>query len=516
MRRLGVWMVWVALGAACDGSSGGDAGAQPDSGADGGRRADGGERADGGLETDGAVDAGGDDAGSSTAAWIDEVLRDCTRQGIAGRTGAGTALARIDVDLDVFPDARCVDGTGAVFFVRRAVDPAAAGRWIIQLQGGGSCIDGQSCAERWCRVDTNFGADKMSSRFAPEQGTNAGGILANRPENPFAGWNQIFIHYCSSDVWSGRQREVEMSAAHPVTGAPVTFRARFLGQSILDAVVATLRRDGVGPVRYVGPEGVERTLPDLDDADEVVLAGASAGGAGTIFNLDRFASRLREHNTSCTGAECALRVWGVIDSIYSVRLDRLDFSESALCTERGTCTWDAHQRMDYETKRSVWAATFDDTCSSWHAEHASGDGFRCADSNFVVDNHVTTPFVMRMGLTDQLIGANAAERGFTVPERDGAPLTLGLFAELVSEQLLALPDLATTAHERAGVTVAPGVYGPACPQHETLSSGPAYYDVRVVDGEAEIAFVDVLSAWRAGGSPTVAVSRPGGSPPICP
>lgn len=499
-------LVATLLFAGCDGGSGPPADAGSDA-----------ARPDGGGADDAGADGGvADDAGASEVPWVDEALRDCTRRGGAGATAPGEGLARVDVDPTVFPDARCVDGTGAVFYVRRATGPANANRWVIQLQGGGGCSTGDACASRWCSDETtNFGADKMSSRFAPERGTTGTGILANRPENPFEGWNHVFIHYCSSDMWTGRQPEVELEGAHPITGAPTRYRAMFQGKSIFDAVVDSLRRDGVDAVRYTAAGGSRVELPDLDEAEEVVLAGASAGGNGVIFNLDRLGTRLREANTACTGATCPLRVWGVIDSIYGVNLDRLDFTASVLCSGIGACTSEEYFMLDYANKLAVWASELDDSCEDWHAAMSTGEGHRCADGNFVIENHLTTPFVLRMGLTDSLIGTNMVERGFTVPERGDATLDLRLFAQLVAEQLRALPSITTTAHERDAITRAPGVFGPRCPKHETISHGPSTYDVRIDVAGTAVSFPQLITSWLAEG-PSVAVDGLVGPAPACP
>jgi len=482
---------------------------------DGGAELDAGGPADAGGDAAPALDAALDDAavpdGGGEAASIDEALASCTRSGGAGATAAGMDLVRVDLDLDAFPEARCADGTGAVMYVRRATRPSAADRWVIQLQGGGACSSADACAQRWCSVGTNFAADKLSSRFAPERGTRATGILADQPANPFQGWNHVFVHYCSSDLWTGRQPAIEVEGTHPTEGTPVRYRAAFNGASIIDAVVSSLRGEA-GPV-MAGAE----TLPDLDDADEVVLAGASAGGAGVIHNLDRVAATLRAHNGACDASGCPLRVFGLIDSIFGVGLDRLDFSRTTLCTEGSLCTAEAFLRADDAAKTAMWAPALDESCLAWHARTGSPDGYRCTSNDYVVENHVTTPFILRMGLTDSLIGGGMVERGFTVPERGDVRLDLALFAELVSERLVALADLSSTANEAAEIERAPGVYGPACAKHETLSDGPHTYDVRVeVDG-APVSFPDVIQAWRAdAGGETVAVTVPGVNPSTCP
>lgn len=312
-------------------------------------------------------------------------------------------------------------------------------------------------------------------------------------------------------MWAGCQPAADVDATHPTSGDSVRCRAAFQGSAIVDAVIDTLRRDGVGPVSQRGPDGALE-LPDLDAADEVVLAGASAGGAGVAFNLDRVATGLRAANDACDGDDCALRVWGLTDSIYGVSITRLDLTSSTLCAELNICAADDFLQADYAAKSALWSPILDDTCEAWHATNRPADTFRCVENNYVIENHVTSPFVLRMGLIDSLIGAGMVERAFTVPERADAELTLPLFAKMVAELLRALPGLGATANE-AG-PVAPGVYGPRCPKHETLSSGPNTFDVRVDVNGNPVSFPELIRAWRAGGQ-GVAVTVDGEAS-VCP
>jgi hypothetical protein len=166
----------------------------------------------------------------------------CGRAGEAGDVAPGNALFKVNVNLNTFPDAVCNDGSGAVFYVRRYSNEADRNKWHIHLQGGG-CQDGQSCAERWCSAETNFGADKTSTTFRPPPATIAGpGIFTADPQrNNFAGWNHVLIYYCSSDLWSGTARNVQLSATGP-GGNTIQYRIHFEGANIVDAVIKMLQR----------------------------------------------------------------------------------------------------------------------------------------------------------------------------------------------------------------------------------------------------------------------------------
>jgi hypothetical protein len=421
--------------------------------------------------------------------WISEAL-DCGTPASAGGLGNGTDLTRVDVDLAAFPDALCNDGTGAVFFVRPASSPAAANRWVIQLQGGGECTTPDSCAKRWCSVDTNFGETQMTSDLAPPDGTRADGILnaigALGEPNPVGDWNHVFIHYCSSDQWSGAAGTIELDAAHPVTGAPEHFRIAFDGAQILDAVIATLRKDGAAVA----------SLPDLDDADAVLFAGASAGGAGVIENADRLGTTLRASNPD-------LAYDALVDSRFPPDFTSLDLSTGTPCAELGACDYASLAASVLTPAVEMWGARGEDTCATWHAAHAPDSAWECDDPGHVIRDHVTTPMLVRQGLTDSLLGPQYVDDGFSVPGQ--GPLTITLFAQLVDDQLAALPARASE-EPRA---VAPAVYGPRCDKHETLGDDASVFGVHVTVGGATPTMFDVFRNLVTGGTPTIAVYAPG-------
>ena len=84
---------------------------------------------------------------ASAAESISKVLP-CGRIGTVGGLGAGTDLTRHVVDNATFPEAICNDGTPAIFYYGPYSKPEDRDKWIIFLQGGGTCVDGQTCGER--------------------------------------------------------------------------------------------------------------------------------------------------------------------------------------------------------------------------------------------------------------------------------------------------------------------------------------------------------------------------------
>ncbi len=413
----------------------------------------------------------------------------------------GTGLQRYDFDLAQFPDALCNDGTPAAIYFRPGA-PSARTKWVIQLQGGGGCRSGDDCAKRWCAVDTNFGEQQMTSALSPTGGIRSTGILAARPESAFVDWNVVFIHYCSSDSWVGTKRDLVMHGHHPITGAPTDFRAHFLGSRILDATLAKLRAPSAGALVFT-LDGSNTAMPSLDLATEVVLAGASAGGSGTIMQLDRVAAALPTTNTSCGTPPCALTVRGLVDSSFGPSYQDFDYSLTDACVQQGVCSWSSIITAfapEYDTLREA-------SCLQWHASNLPGTDWQCGDPSHVVRNHLTTPYFVRMGQRDQLHLGNAIDGKLSLPGA-GAIITPMQFAAKVRADLLALSSIQTTAHEGALVRV-PGVYGPTCAKHETLESTPDTYDVFIDEGAGAQHFFDVWNRWTTGGTPTSVVTTMG-------
>jgi len=168
---------------------------------------------------------------------------------------AAGELLRQTIDLAAYPDARCNDGTPAVFYIdtgRGAAAAADANKTVLYLRGGGYCVDDASCQTREAAL--------RSSAGYPDRATVTG-VLSGGDDNPFfQSWNRVVVSYCSSDFYSGD--------TGPVGGVS---NFQFRGSKILDAVIGTLRS------RYnIGRSG-----------DVVLFAGGSAGAVGAFINANR-------------------------------------------------------------------------------------------------------------------------------------------------------------------------------------------------------------------------------------
>ena len=508
------------------GSSGGGSGGGAMGGGTGGGATGGGT---GGGATGGGAGGGGGDVDGGVPADIRQALACGTPTGVVGMGAAGE-LQQYEVDQSVFPDALCNDGTPPVIYYRPWRGAASnQNKWVISLRGGGGCGSPASCAARWCScatatrcpfasATTNFTLDNMSG--GGRRGMAGSGVMLRSGPlaNPLEDYNHVQFIYCSSDGWRGAAKGVRYDTTHPISGQPVSYTLHFMGTRILDADLAVLRQDGVPALRYT-LDGTPTDLPDLDDAEEVVVVGDSAGGAGVINNLDFMAGFLRAHHTggACDGgAACPPMVSGIIDAVVGPDLSRLDFSMSA-GVDAGIDTYAAYAALAARSA-AVQTGRGDESCAQ---HHALADGL-CADGSHVVRHHVTTPFFVRMALLDSLISRNYAELnvsdptyGLMVYNDAGIPM---VFARTLRDELPTFPMLPSTAEEGASMTHAPGVFGPACSNHDTIHENSEVYGVTIApDGGTPRRFFDVFEPWHQGGAANAVLTNdPSRADTVCP
>ncbi len=407
--------------------------------------------------------------------------------------GTGGQLQRYD--LTAFPAASCNDGSPAVLYFRPYAGEANKDRWIILLNGGGGCGTGQDCANRWCSVDTNFDADNMSTENASGS-LNGGGVLERSGDNPFGNYNQVQVRYCSSDAWTGQALGVDVSAKDPKTGGDVRFQMNFAGSYVFEAMLVTLRGDG--PERLVYSR-TKTEMPDLDEANVVVFAGGSAGGAGVISNLDRFADALGTGPNKPT-------VFGFIEAIVGPDQSKFGYASTNTCKANGLCSYEAVQQRKYElaTDPDGQRQQTDESCLDWHAKNKPGTEWRCYDQNHLLANHVTTPYFIRTSLTDALRASEAIQQGFSTP--DGKMLTWLTYGEATADFLNGLQGAIGAGDEGASITKLPGIFGTACHTHYTLLQTKLVQGVKVSFGGQAYRLFDVWNNWVAGKQPDVVVT----------
>lgn len=183
------------------------------------------------------------------------------------------------VDINKFPDAVCNDGSPAGFVIRRGLN-SAANRWVLFLQPGGLCIDQASCQTRAKESPQLVGSEYYgkpstgpNQNFAEAHFLGAGnGILSpDANDNPDF-WDATIVEslYCSSDFYQGDKPGAGVFSPDNVQ------TWNFHGRAILSAALKTLKEN------Y-----------NLDNASDVLFAGASAGGVGLYLGVvDKVDSRL--------------------------------------------------------------------------------------------------------------------------------------------------------------------------------------------------------------------------------
>jgi hypothetical protein len=414
---------------------------------------------------------------AATAAPINSVLP-CGNVGTVGGLGAGTDMARFTIDTAKFPNAICNDGTPGVFYYAPATREEDRNKWFIFLQGGGTCNDGQTCAERWCHINTNYGMDKMTSSLT-KPAIRAVGFLDPRPDNHFGSWNRVLIFYCSSDSWAGTNTTTLQATAGPTT---VDYQIHFRGSQIIDAALDTLRyATPVSRHRAIrhSADGETATLawPDLDSATHVLFAGSSAGGMGAKSNADRVGAKLLSTNPNLVD----FRV--LIDASTSPQTENRDFARTTYCANNPAgCSYTSFMTEQFTYFAATYGARRDESCIAWHAAHQPGTDWRCEDSMHVNYFHITTPFFIHQDLQDPQIGGGFVDANFG----DMSDYARGLEADL---RALPVPE------EPRGAT--PGIFAPQCGDHESVTNDTAVYQVKL-DG---LSYYDVVWNWWTGAQP---------------
>jgi len=160
-------------------------------------------------------------------------------------------------------EAVCNDGSVPSYYVSLGTDPRGD-KWMVWLEGGGSCGSTAECAQRW--VETPY----LTTGAVPATVDHPGFFARQQATNPdFYDWTKVFIHYCSSDGWTGNR-----------AASADTADMAFHGPAIIQAVL-----DDLTDSELVG----ERSL---EHAEEVIFGGSSAGAWGLVSNLDAMAARV--------------------------------------------------------------------------------------------------------------------------------------------------------------------------------------------------------------------------------
>jgi hypothetical protein len=146
-----------------------------------------------------------------------------------------------------FPETRCRDGSSTGLGLNVST---ASPNVMVFLDQGGACFNTATCV-------FNLSASGAGD-FVPQ---TEGIFNRDDPDNPVRDWSFVFVPYCSGDVHAGKRADGAVDGVGP---------QQFLGYSNLDAFLS-------------------RVVPTFAGAQQVLLAGSSAGGFGVLLNADHVA-----------------------------------------------------------------------------------------------------------------------------------------------------------------------------------------------------------------------------------
>ncbi|MEO1482670.1 MAG: pectin acetylesterase-family hydrolase [Myxococcota bacterium] len=150
--------------------------------------------------------------------------------------------------------AKCRDGSDTGFLLRLGED---ASEWLIYLEGGGACFNSVTCLAN----PNSFGAEDVA---ATVPGLEFGVFDRRDTVSPVAGWNAVYVPYCTGDVFAGNREGVSVAGVS-------------------------------GTQDFVGFQNIGRFTDLLvdrySDASRVLLTGSSAGGFGALLNFDQVATK---------------------------------------------------------------------------------------------------------------------------------------------------------------------------------------------------------------------------------
>ncbi|XP_009619780.1 pectin acetylesterase 8-like [Nicotiana tomentosiformis] len=150
----------------------------------------------------------------------------------------------------------CLDGSPPAYHLHPGHGSGLCS-WIIVLDAGGWCSSIPDCLDR----SANFsGSSKYMDRWA-----FFAGILSNiSEENPeFYNWNRVRVKYCDGSSFTGDVEQVDPDN-----------KLYFRGSRIFKAIMEDLSTKG------------------MQNAENAILSGSSAGGLATILNCDKLKSLL--------------------------------------------------------------------------------------------------------------------------------------------------------------------------------------------------------------------------------
>eukprot|EP00928_Gymnodinium_smaydae_P072109 TRINITY_DN55529_c0_g1_i1.p1 TRINITY_DN55529_c0_g1~~TRINITY_DN55529_c0_g1_i1.p1 ORF type:complete len:433 (-),score=28.61 TRINITY_DN55529_c0_g1_i1:91-1389(-) len=155
-----------------------------------------------------------------------------------------------------YPNAKCLDGTAPVVYIRRG----GSKRWLIFLEGWGMCYSLEDCLSR---SHTSHGSTKHEDDLYQgfmDLAVHGPFFSANEELNPLLhDFNWVFVRYCDGGYFAGDRKEPVV-----VGDRKLWFRGRYIREAVVDYL---------------------RSWHGMDDATDVIVSGCSSGGVTTLFSI---------------------------------------------------------------------------------------------------------------------------------------------------------------------------------------------------------------------------------------
>ena len=185
----------------------------------------------------------------------------------------------------------CNDGTPGIYYLRKYKNSK---NWIIYLEGGGGCYSSITCEERF-----KTSRHLMSSTEYPDE--IKGTTILSTPV--YETYNKALLIYCSSDSWLGNDsydhKKIQFS---------------FRGAVIFKTVIGELLDKG------------------LNESNEVILVGTSAGGVGAINHVSQLQQKIGKPVSVIIDSG-----WFINYNGYFKQRSNLDFMNYTGILKRSSC-----------------------------------------------------------------------------------------------------------------------------------------------------------------------------------
>ena len=209
-----------------------------------------------------------DDAGSGNDAGIDAGTHDAgTDAGTDAGSDAGTPDDGTSGSITTTPgtwswvgfaNSECSDGSPTGIGVNLS---STSSDLLVYFEGGGACWSYLTCYQLLTATNGPY----TSASFASESSHFGNSLLdPSATGSPFAGWNMVFVPYCTGDVHAGNNLAT-------YTSGNITKTYAHKGRANLEAYVARLAA----------------TFPH---PSKLIVSGSSAGGFGALINFDYLAT----------------------------------------------------------------------------------------------------------------------------------------------------------------------------------------------------------------------------------